>query len=174
MNCSRAGAECYQQQVFGRKKKNSDSCLKPCHGLHADISVERKQDTITLEQNPFTELLLEYQLYKNGNVANYTDYFEEITCPGWPFKNYINGCNGCGKCKQKLQVIEIYIATPTFDKITLDAKTNIETMISTVGGTLGLFTGFSLLSAVEILYWILKTFKILLVTEEFLTAPINT
>ena len=60
----------------------------------------------------------------------------------------INGnakCAGENDCKfethEKLQVVEIYFATPTFDKITKDAKTNSIAKLSMIGGTLGLLTG---------------------------------
>ena len=43
--------------------------------------------------------------------------------------------------QEKLQVVEIYFDTPTFDKITRDAKTNNIFKISLIGGTLGLLTG---------------------------------
>ena len=42
---------------------------------------------------------------------------------------------------EKLQVVEIYFDTPTFDKITRDAKTNTISKISLIGGTFGLLTG---------------------------------
>ena len=41
-------------------------------------------------------------------------------------------------------------------KIVETATVTAVDMISNIGGTLGLFTGFSLLSGVEILYWIFK------------------
>ena len=43
--------------------------------------------------------------------------------------------------QEKLQVVEIYFDTPTFDKITRDAKTNNIAKLSMIGGTLGLLTG---------------------------------
>ncbi len=52
-----------------------------------------------------------------------------------------------------LHLVNIYYNTPTFDKIEKDAKITVETVVSSVGGTLGLFTGFSILSAIEILYF---------------------
>ena len=55
--------------------------------------------------------------------------------------------------KTKLHYINIYFKSPTFDKITEDAKTNFVTKISFLGGTLGLFAGFSLLSGVELVYF---------------------
>ena len=60
------------------------------------------------------------------------------------------------KVEKQLKVVEIYFESPTFDKITHDAKINFVGKISMFGGTMGLFTGFSLLSAFEIVYFILK------------------
>ena len=56
----------------------------------------------------------------------------------------------------KLHIVNIYFNTPTVDEITKDAKTNIETQISVIGGTLGLFTGFSIMSGIEILYFVVR------------------
>ena len=54
-------------------------------------------------------------------------------------------CGGFYNCKyetqEKLQVVEIYFDTPTFDKITRDAKTNTVAKLSMIGGALGLLTG---------------------------------
>ena len=57
--------------------------------------------------------------------------------------------------KAKLQHVNIFFKSPTFDKITKDAKTNFVTKISVLGGTLGLFAGFSLLSGAELVYFVL-------------------
>ena len=43
--------------------------------------------------------------------------------------------------QEKLLVVEIYFDTPTFDKITKDAKTNNIAKLSMIGGTLGLLSG---------------------------------
>ena len=53
----------------------------------------------------------------------------------------------------KLHIVNIFFNTPTVDQITKDAKTNMMTQISVIGGTLGLFTGFSIMSGFEILYF---------------------
>ncbi len=52
--------------------------------------------------------------------------------------------------------MNIYFTTPTYDEIEKDAKVTLETVVSAVGGTLGLFTGFSILSGVEIMYFMGK------------------
>lgn len=56
----------------------------------------------------------------------------------------------------KLRLVKIFFSTPTFDMITMDERANFETKLSVIGGTMGLFTGFSLISGVEIIYFIVK------------------
>ena len=53
-------------------------------------------------------------------------------------------------------MIGIYIDTPAFDEVTKDVSSTFTDRLSTVGGTFGLLTGFSLISAVEILYFLAK------------------
>ena len=79
--------------------------------------------------------------------------FSKIICLAYEWKN-------------KLRFVRIYFDTPTFDRIIKDAAVKPADMISTFGGTMGLFTGFSLISAVEfcyfavqILYNVIKKFK---------------
>ena len=61
---------------------------------------------------------------------------------------------------QKLTYVNIYFGTLTMDVITYDMKTNFQTKISTIGYMV-LFTGFSILSGIEICYHLLKfVFKV--------------
>ena len=55
-----------------------------------------------------------------------------------------------------LRFLRIYFYATTFDKITKDRAAKFEDMLSAIGGTLGLLTGFSIISAVEILYFSVK------------------
>ena len=58
--------------------------------------------------------------------------------------------------KNKLRYVRIYFDTPTFDRITKDRAAKFVDMLSAIGGTMGLLTGFSIISAVEILYFVGK------------------
>ena len=77
------------------------------------------------------------------------------------------------KNKLELQVIHIFFDTATFDKVSFldifnslqsllqverDVKITLEGQLGVIGGTMGLFTGFSILSGVEIVYYIVKYF----------------
>ena len=55
-----------------------------------------------------------------------------------------------------LKYVRIYFDTPTFDKITKDRAAKFVDMLSAIGGTMGLLTGFSIISAVEIIYFVVK------------------
>ena len=48
--------------------------------------------------------------------------------------------------------MRIYFDTPTFDKIEKDRAAKFVDILSAIGGTMGLLTGFSIISGVEILY----------------------
>ena len=73
----------------------------------------------------------------------------------------------------ELQVVHIYFDTSTFDRVEKDVKVILEdelisiickskvtlvAQLGLIGGTMGLFTGFSILSGIEILYFAAKFF----------------
>ena len=59
--------------------------------------------------------------------------------------------------------MRIYFYATTFDRVTKDRSAKFVDMLSAIGGTMGLLTGFSIISGVEILYFaakiIFRTFK---------------
>ena len=52
--------------------------------------------------------------------------------------------------------MRIYFGPSTFDRITMDRAAKFEDMLAAIGGTMGLLTGFSIISGVEILYFATK------------------
>ena len=58
--------------------------------------------------------------------------------------------------KDNLRFVRIYFDTPTFDRITQDRAAKFMDILSAIGGTMGLLTGFSIISAIEILYFAVK------------------
>ena len=58
--------------------------------------------------------------------------------------------------RNKLRYVKIYFETPTFDRIEKDRAAKFVDMLSAIGGTMGLLTGFSIISGVEILYFAVK------------------
>ena len=58
-----------------------------------------------------------------------------------------------------LRYLRIFFEAEPFDKITKDSSAKFTDMLAAIGGTMGLLTGFSILSGIEILYF---GFKIIL------------
>ena len=52
--------------------------------------------------------------------------------------------------------MRIFFKTSTFDRNTNDRAAKFVDMLSAIGGTMGLLTGFSIISGVEILYFAAK------------------
>ena len=127
-------------------------CLKQCDGLiiTSFIKSEIKAD-------------LREQL---GNT--YEQYKAYIGYKQFPF--YLKGFSGYQygqsfkRCyfileyqwEPKLHYVRIYFDTPTFDRITKDRSAKFVDMLSAIGGTMGLLTGFSIISGVEIVYFVVK------------------
>ena len=58
--------------------------------------------------------------------------------------------------KLDLKYVRIYFDATTFDRITKDRAAKFVDMLSAIGGTMGLLTGFSIISGVEIVYFSVK------------------
>ena len=52
--------------------------------------------------------------------------------------------------------MRIYFYATTFERITKDRAAKFVDMLSAIGGTMGLLTGFSIISGVEIIYFATK------------------
>ncbi len=52
-----------------------------------------------------------------------------------------------------LKFVRIHFYATTFDRITKDRAAKFVDMLSAIGGTMGLLTGFSIISGVEIVYF---------------------
>ena len=71
-----------------------------------------------------------------------------------------------------LQLVQIYFNTATYDEIERDKKMTLTAQIGLIGGTMGLLTGFSILSGVEILYFAAKMIMSLRIPKgELATKP---
>ena len=60
--------------------------------------------------------------------------------------------------EEQIHLIQIFIDTATYDEIEQDVKVTLEAQLGLIGGTMGLLTGFSILSGVEIIYYAIKFF----------------
>ena len=80
-----------------------------------------------------------------------------------PNKNHLLSLASSNEAE--IYFIEIYFDTSTYDKVEQDKKMTLEAQLGLIGGTMGLLTGFSILSGVEILYYAIRFFVSLRMTK---------
>ena len=132
--CTPFGLDCYKEV----RRVNAE-WLKPCAGLYADVVKDNDKSIPKLSN--FASIYSSYESYKRG-------FHEDV--------NYRNVPMYFNPEESLLHWIRIYFSSPTFDKVTRDEKANLVTKISAIGGTMGLFAGFSIISGIELLYFGLK------------------
>ena len=62
-----------------------------------------------------------------------------------------------------MKLVQIYFDTATFDEIEWDEKVKFTAALGLVGGTMGLLTGFSIISGIEVVFFLVKLVSPLLV-----------
>ena len=70
--------------------------------------------------------------------------------------NSVNFLCSAYDSEMNLRYVRIYFYATTFDRITKDRAAKFVDMLSAIGGTMGLLTGFSIISGVEIVYFGIK------------------
>ena len=58
--------------------------------------------------------------------------------------------------RPNLKYVKLQFNAPVFDKVTKDRSAKFVDQLSAIGGTMGLLTGFSIISGVEIIYFSVK------------------
>ena len=97
----------------------------------------------------------QHQLTQARREETYFKIEEDLTKKLAPLERKI-GNDGFFEGKEftpKLHYVKIMFNTPKFEKITKDRAAKFVDMISAIGGTVGLLTGFSVISGVEIIYY---------------------
>ena len=61
-----------------------------------------------------------------------------------------------------MRFVRIFFDTPNFERITKDKAAKFVDMLAAIGGTMGLLTGFSIISGVEIVYFLFKCLNAML------------
>ena len=134
------------------------SCHINCNGLYADADFKIiKIDNRTKDYLALENLKHAYDEYKKMYVENmFLDKDNERSF------TYLTRIKSTRKPYHPLQVVQIYFDTATYDEIVKDVSVTLADQLGAIGGTMGLFAGFSFLSAVELLYFLVKYFLDLL------------
>ena len=140
----------------GDDQSRHTDCSKKCSGLFVSsyTKTNRSREDFFLQ---FNSLLRNYSEYKGSDLTNKAPKLN-----GTEEQNLFDKlCNLLNlgldlTWKNDLKIIRISFNTPTFDRITKDRAAKIVDMLSAIGGTMGLLTGFSIISGVEILFYLVK------------------
>jgi hypothetical protein len=163
--CSPNGTACYSGIIL------EGSCPVCCTGLYADASFEEDNISKGQSSNEFMKMEAAYQAYKNNYAKNLQfDSTHKNLSMCIHLKVVYQYTFSASRKNYPLKFVQIYFGTATYDKIERDEKVTIQAQLGLIGGTMGLLTGFSLLSAVEIIYFVIKFFLSLRVTRADLLA----
>ena len=133
-------------------------CRSSCTGLHAVVWHMDKTKNDEFWQK-FGEMEEEYKGYLNSYAENSVYDSSSKTLSKINFiklKIQIGLVSASPNEFPPLHLVQFYFEPATYDKIERDKKLTIEAQLGLIGGTMGLLTGFSILSGVEILYYAIK------------------
>ena len=126
---------------------DTSECIKPCTGLIVTSFIKTQEDR---KIDNWLTVLEDYKAYKKITPFPIDEQGKtslRLAAPSIIFASIDY------EWKNKLRFVRIYFDTPTFDRIVKDRAAKFVDMLSAIGGTMGLLTGFSIISGVEILYF---------------------
>lgn len=172
--CTLKGNQCFEQALASYEDDLTDrqecDCLNDCEMVHFFSTLQRQPsdglDAATRwfkrDGNHVSGILANYlmdpeNIFNSRLAKNLTKLANNLTSDADLAQK---------RFKDDITILNFFFDTPIITEITLDLKTSIFDMISAIGGTLGLFTGISVITLVEVLYWAAKLSSLLM--ESFL------
>ena len=121
-------------------------------------SISKRGDE--LDWQKYIKLVSEYKQFKKNKVQTFRFNAQaHVTSFGKliPMLSDANQISGEELQPSILQLVQIYFETATFDDIERDKKIKTEAQLSLIGGTMGLLSGFSIISGVEIIFFLFRS-----------------
>ena len=151
---------------------HTSDCRVSCTGLYSVVNFF-KDANYGLKFSNMTE---NYQRYLNNYAENLiynssSRNLSKTSNKSWS-KLYLP-FSASPKGFQPLHMVQIYFDTATYDEVERDTKVTLEAQLGLNGGTMGLLTGFSLLSGLEILYFVAKFFMSLRIFRSLIVFSKN-
>ena len=143
--------------------------MKECEGLVVNVV---KTDNAIEKSPELTQLYEEYERYKARNTSEIK--YESYTKGWYTWINLPRATNSFLdlEFKTKLEFVRIYFGSSMYDRISKvrwlrtpswydpplsqDKRAKLVDIVAAFGGTMGLLTGFSIISGFEVLYFIVK------------------
>jgi len=142
--CDYRGVECGDIMINNMDTKSEcPTCLNDCDVYKYEYSVS----STFLDAAQICKL--EASTYQRGSVPSKLFRFIEKVFYEWD----INDKEYCIRQIENYAFVEIQLASQLVTRINRDERTSFADIISNLGGTLGLFTGMSILSLIEFIFW---------------------
>ena len=141
---------------------DTSDCLKPCSGLIVTSFSKSIQSFSGSTEDPLSVIKQDYDQYKESTQfpTGKPGLSHNLTIA------VLNKLNLEYEWTNKLRIVRIYFDTPTLNIITKDRAAKPVDYVSAIGGTIGLFTGFSIISGVEIIYFAVKIVRSMFKSDE--------
>ena len=99
------------------------------------------------------------RLFRASGSTKYTSFIDIDIGIKNTLKHYNKAAEAAIKTKSLCNIFfgdTLYFDTATFDDIERDKKIKTEAQLSLIGGTIRLITGFSIISGVEIVFFLIR------------------
>lgn len=165
--CNEVGNSCVQNSLNIYTDDLTDrqecDCRSDCGGIHF-FATEKQR----VYDNGNTQADPKVYFHNNGNGKSSGMLENYLEDPGFVFTDEMTsnltqlmyGKNrsqlAMDRFKNDITILNFFFDTPIITRITLKMRINIFDQISAIGGTLGLFTGVSLITFVEVIYWLIR------------------
>ena len=160
--CDYGGNKCFWEKMqYAKYNEEMDRkcfCLADCENVKyshfATLKPNEMKDcsyTIPYELGSFKALVISKMLTPMKNISSWSKLEESL------LKDY---CKSLGEkiTTNDLAVLDIRLEGPTYMTLKRSLKVTFADKLGSIGGTLGLFSGFSLLAIMELIHWIFRIF----------------
>ena len=162
--CGKSGNACFKEEFNNYQEDLADrtecDCRSDCGGIHIFSSMNKYPFS---DKTATEEKLWWDSETKSGRLANYLLDPDEVFVDSFTRnmtklrRNMSTDAELADhRFQNELSVLNFFFDTPIITRITLEMRITIFDQISAIGGTLGLFTGVSLITFAEILYWLFR------------------
>ena len=154
--CDSDGNNCFLQKMDDIPMKKECFCLSDCSFVkysHFETLVPTKEscndpNAVDQLENPDGLVLLK-ALTPITNITNWKKTKKEV------IREYRKELCLAQKEKDKA-IVQVRMEGSTYMKLKRSLRVTFTDKLGSIGGTLGLFSGFSLLAAIELIHWVIK------------------
>ena len=157
--CGRGGNQCFNEKLKSYRTEMSDcsECKDDCRMSHFFYTLQREPfSTNHIERNALFNSQTEEGLLANYLLDPKRIFSDELSQNITKFTYNVSTDKELAdeRFRNDIAVLNFFFDTPIITQIQQELKTTIFDMISAIGGTLGLFTGISVITIAELTWWI--------------------